>query len=67
MRSNNDADPFQEFFDLERLIWKAKKLQRLVIPQLDRTLSLPSGGVAFTNDISEHCYEEFEWMLDSHV
>ena len=47
MRRNPDVEPFQELFDPERLIRKAKKMQSSVIPQLDITLSLPTKGDVF--------------------
>ena len=49
---------FQEIFDLESLIWKANKLQRL-----DITFSLPAESVVSIDDISAHCGEELELVL----
>ena len=54
-RSNPDDESFQEIFDLESLIRKANKLQRL-----DINFSLPAEGVVSIDDISEHCGEELE-------
>ena len=62
-RRNLDPKSFQEIFDPEKLIRKAKKLQRSVIPQLDITLSLPIDGVVSINDISKHCVKDFELVF----
>ena len=59
-RSNPDAKPFQELFDQEKMIRKAKKQKRSVTPQLHRNFSLPAEGVISIHDISEHFSEEFE-------
>ena len=53
-RRNPDVEYFQEFFDPYSLIQRVNKMQRLV-----KTLSLPTEGVVYVDDISEHYDEEF--------
>jgi len=62
-RRNPDVEPLQRVFDPERLIKTTNKLKRLVPCMLDRTASLPSEGIVFIDDVSEHDGQNFELVF----